>query len=80
MPGKQIKTRRKTCDISAADTGSLYINSDIIKAITDEINKNPNLSVKDISTNIKADIVNKFKGVNHKLVLIEDKSIENKTI
>ena len=84
MPPKLSCMRQKTKSLgistSLPDTGSLYVNSDIINALSAQMVENPNLSVSEAAQRLIPDIVKKFEQVNPRLILIQEKFIKTKVV
>ena len=79
MPGKKRKRTRSgligcpPCELP--DISSCFTNSDIISALKNEILKNASFSVREAASCIKEKVVDKFKQINPRIVLLEEKSI-----
>lgn len=84
MPPKQKPTRLKTNSVGIPeklpDIGALYVNSDIINAVSAELVNQPSLTTSEAAQNIIPSIVRKYQEVNPRLVIIQDQSIKNKIV
>lgn len=80
MPPKSHATRQKTESLgiptTLPDTGALFVNSDIINALSAELLKCSGLHEAAIS--LLPGVLRKYTEVNPRLPLIQEQSIKNK--
>ena len=81
-PKQKVRTRKKSGDVGAPtglpDAGVLFVNKDIIAAINNELETNPNMSVQMASVKVNGIVVQKFMELNPLLTLLSEKAIITK--
>ena len=82
MPGKKRKRTRNgfsgcpPCELP--DIAECYTNGDIISAMNQEKLTNPMINPYDAALKIRSKVISKFRDINPRLIILEDKSISNK--